>query len=91
MATADGDKTGGRQAGTENKFTGTVKETVLEVFQELGGKDGLLKWVKENKSNRRIFYTAFIKSVPRELFVANGDSPESLPFRMVIESEKEGQ
>ena len=88
MATEDGKKTGGRQAGTQNKFTGTMKDTFLEVFEELGGKAGFVAWVKESKANKRFFYSQLGKMIPREVYVANGDSPDSLPFKLLIESEK---
>lgn len=84
-----GNDAGGRKDGSVGKFTGSVKETILEVFEELGGKQGLLTWVKETKSNKRMFYSAFMKMLPREVFVSNGDTPDSLPFRVLIEGEKE--
>lgn len=89
MATKDGEKTGGREAGAQNKFTGTVKETILRVFEELGGEKGLLEWVQKSASNKRMFYSAFMKMLPREVHLQNGESPESLPFRLLIEKEKD--
>jgi len=79
------EKLGGRKKGTPDKFNGTVKEAVLEVFQKLGGVEGLYLWAAESASNKRIFYTAFMKMLPREVHIANGDSPEDLPFRIAIE------
>ncbi len=88
MATKSGEKTGGRQKGTPDKFNGTVKEVVLDVFGRLGGVEGLHSWVKESASNKRVFYGAFLKMLPREVHLANGESPDSLPFRLLIESEE---
>ncbi len=79
------EKIGGREAGTVNKFTGTVKDVVLEVFARMGGVDGLHEWAMASEKNKRIFYAALMKMLPRELYVGNQDSPESLPFRIFIE------
>ena len=85
----NGKKTGGRKKGTTDKFNGSVKDSVIDVFEKLGGTDGLYKWAAENPSNKRIFYSSFMKMLPREVHVQNGESPESLPFRVVIEGDKD--
>lgn len=47
---AKGVKTGGRQAGTPNKLTATVKEAVVLAAEQTGqdgkGKDGLIGYLK---------------------------------------------
>lgn len=73
----------------EQRANKTVKESFLNVYDKLGGDDALLKWASESASNKRIFYQMFGKMLPREVHVQNGDSPESLPFRVLIEGEKE--
>jgi hypothetical protein len=40
---ARGQKTGGRQKGTPNKVTQTVKEALHAAFDEVGGKDYLVR------------------------------------------------
>lgn len=82
------EKTGGRTAGTPNKFSKTVKDAFLEVFDGLGGPEGFLKWAQKSDSNQKVFYSAFAKMLPKEIHVANSDSPDSLPFRLLVESEE---
>lgn len=53
---ADGYKTGGRTKGTPNKLTRAVKEVLVEAADELGGKDRLVAWAKEDPSNERLFW-----------------------------------
>ena len=89
MATKDGEKTGGREKGTPNKFTGTVKEAYLEVFQRLGGVDGLHKWASSSEANKREFYRGFMKILPREVHLVNPETPNDLPFRLVIEGQEQ--
>ena len=46
-------KTGGRQKGTPNKFT-TVKQAFLDAFEELGGKDFIIKVSKTSKGKAAV-------------------------------------
>lgn len=57
----------GRQKGTPNKLSKTVKETVLEVFNELQKPDSpvsLQKWAKDEPTE---FYRIAAKLIPTEL------------------------
>ena len=60
-----GNRTGGRPAGAKNRFT-TVKESFLEVFEELNpdGKAHLLTWARENPGD---FYRLAARLLPREI------------------------
>jgi hypothetical protein len=53
----------GRAKGTPNKFT-TIKNAVLEAFQELGGKDYL---VRHGKFDFRTMSTMLNKAMPTEI------------------------
>jgi len=44
-------KTGGRKKGTPNKFT-TAKQAFLDAFEELGGKDFVVKVAKTAKGKQ---------------------------------------
>ena len=37
----------GRPKGSQNKFT-SLRDSFLEAFEELGGKDGLVEWAAKN-------------------------------------------
>lgn len=60
------EKTGGRTKGTPNKLTKTVKERVLDAFNELqeDAKANLVTWGKENPHH---FYQIAAKLIPTEV------------------------
>lgn len=60
---AHGRKTGGRQAGTPNKLTASVKEALTEAFDRLGGVEVLAKWAEENPGE---FFKLWVKILPRD-------------------------
>ena len=57
-------KTGGRKKGTPNKLTLSVKEAVLETFQNLGGIDHMTEWAQENPTD---FYRIAAKLIPQQI------------------------
>lgn len=56
----------GKQKGTQNKLTRTVKETVLGAFNDLqkDPKANILAWAKKNPKE---FYQIAAKLIPTEL------------------------
>lgn len=61
---ARGYKTGGRQKGTPNKATLTVKQALNEAFDRMGGVDALVEW---GESNRDEFYKLWVKLLPTQV------------------------
>lgn len=57
-------KTGGRKAGTPNKTTAEVKETLLAAFDGVGGLPALIEW---GKANPTPFYQTWAKLLPNEI------------------------
>lgn len=59
-------KTGGRKPGSQNKLTKTVKEHVLNVFNELQESEeyNLLKFAEKNPKE---FYQIAAKLIPTEV------------------------
>lgn len=78
---------GGRKEGCANKITGSVKETILDVFNKMGGAEGLYAWATECATNKRLFYMSFMKMLPREVHVQNDKSPDALPFNIIEEKD----
>lgn len=76
----------GRKKGTPNKFT-TLKQSFLEAFNGLGGTRGLIKWARRKNYNRAHFYAMVAKMLPKEMLINSDDSPEKLPFTVVIAKE----
>jgi hypothetical protein len=54
-------KTGGRQAGTPNKLSSSVKENIVGVFTRMGGVPAMVKWAEENPTQ---FYQIYAKLLP---------------------------
>ena len=46
----------GRKKGTPNKVSKSAKEAYVEVFERLGGADGLFTWARQDPGNLRDFY-----------------------------------
>jgi len=57
----------GRPKGMKNHFT-SLKDSFLEVFEKLGGTDGLLEWAKINR-NKSEFYRMVTKMLPANVAV----------------------
>lgn len=61
---ARGTKTGGRKAGTPNKISLSVKESVLKTYAAIGGDAQMAVWAQENQTE---FYKIFAKLLPTEV------------------------
>jgi hypothetical protein len=73
-------KTGGRQKGAVNKITKSIKEGIESVFQELGGENGMLKWVKKDPKNEDLFYSKMILSLIAKTNASDIDSSSTINF-----------
>lgn len=62
---ADGFKSGGRQKGTPNKLSRAARDAISMAADDLGGKDRLVAWIKDDPQNERVFWsTIYTKLVP---------------------------
>ena len=57
-------RTGGRQKGTINKTTASVKEALTQAFEQMGGVPALLTW---GRSSPDEFYKLWAKMLPTEI------------------------
>ncbi|MEP6960078.1 MAG: hypothetical protein ABI980_15230 [Nitrospirota bacterium] len=57
-------KTGGREAGATNRFTGAFREAVQVVYSRLGGHDAFLEWARTNPTE---YYKIASRLIPIEL------------------------
>jgi hypothetical protein len=73
----------GRPKGSVNKFT-NLKKAFLEVFERLGGVEGLYDWVAENKFNKRLFYQWITKMLPSSLVGEQDEKGEFKPLQVFI-------
>lgn len=76
-----GKKTGGRQKGTPNKLSTTVKDNFIAVFADLNGQDltHMKEWAAENPTQ---FYNLYAKLLP---FQVAGDPDNPLQVVSKIE------
>ncbi len=70
-------KTGGRQSGTPNRFTGQFREAVQVVYDGLGGHAAFLAWARENPTE---YYRIAARLIPAEL-----RSEEDRTINVIIE------
>lgn len=70
-------KIGGRQPGSENKFTKSVKEAFAEAFDRMGGADALVEWGKENPTD---FYKLASKLIPVDVSLGIQQIPQARAF-----------
>lgn len=61
---AKGKKTGGRKPGSLNKNSARIKDSILNVFDRLGGDEAFFLWAQDNKTD---FYKMTQKLIPRDL------------------------
>src|SRR3954453_15960074 len=61
---ANGRKTGGRRAGTPNKFTGDLRQMILNALGQVGGEEYLARCAAENPGS---FLTLLGKVLPTQL------------------------
>jgi|GEM_PF-5239440 len=56
----------GRPKGAKNKFTGSIKEMVLNALNDkrVGGEEEFVKWIIASKRNKELFYTWLMKMLP---------------------------
>ena len=66
MATATGEKTGGRKKGTPNKLTREVKQCIEQAFQNVGGVKYLERVAEDNPA---VFCTLLGKILPKDVNV----------------------
>jgi hypothetical protein len=70
----------GRKPGVPNKMSSTVKQNVIEVFQNLGGIEHMTAWATENPNN---FYNIYAKILPTQTELSGPDGSE-LPLGIGI-------
>lgn len=76
-----GKKQGGRKKGVPNKVSTTVKENVIQVFQQLGGAKAMAEWARENPTH---FYNLYAKLLPQDVHkTVEHKVPTSIVFNAV--------
>jgi hypothetical protein len=79
----EGSPEAGRPKGSANKFT-NLKNAFLQVFEDLGGAEGLAKWVKANDRHRAMFYQWITKMLPSSIVGEMDDKGEFKPLQVII-------
>jgi len=74
---ATGFKSGGREKGTPNKVTASIKSAFFLAFQDLGGWPALSKWAQDDPKNLTEFYKLASKLIPTEISGIDGGPIET--------------
>jgi hypothetical protein len=79
-------KTGGRKSGTTNKVTGLARDAIAVAAERLGGIDRLVKWVREDPVNERVFWgNIYTKLLPLQVA---GDPDAPVVSKLIIQWQK---
>jgi len=70
----------GRKPGVPNKMSATVKQNVIEVFEQLGGIEHMKQWAIDNPNN---FYNIYAKILPTQTEISGADG-SALPIGIGI-------
>ena len=70
----------GRKPGVPNKLSATVKQNVIEVFEQLGGIEHMKQWAIDNPNN---FYNIYAKILPTQTEISGADG-SALPIGIGI-------
>jgi len=81
----------GNQLGKENKRgpgkLTNLKHSFLEVYEKLGGTDGLYEWVDSNNRNKSQFYNMIHKMLPSNLTFGDEETNEiKLSIKKIVEN-----
>ena len=72
----------GRPKGSPNKTTAAAKDAIAQAAAELGGTNRIVKWVKEDALNERVFWgTIYPKLIPLQV---GGDPKNPLEIFVTI-------
>jgi hypothetical protein len=71
----------GRPKGVPNKVSRQVKENIISVFEELGGREAMTEWAKRDERNMTEFYRMYTRMAPIEQKIS-GDAEN--PIQMAI-------
>jgi len=69
MPVPKGQRYGGRQKGTENKRTRSIRAAIIEVFNDIGGIRHFAAWAKKNPDD---FYKLCGRLIPIEVSGPDG-------------------
>ena len=50
-----------------NKVTASAKEAFQLAFDELGGVQGMVDWVRLDPDNKKVFYGLYSKLIPQDV------------------------
>jgi len=77
----------GRKEGVKNKFT-SIKQSFLDAFKDerVGGTEGLILWILDNKRNRAMFYSWVTKMLPSSITGGDDEKGKPLPIRILLEN-----
>jgi len=74
-------KTGGRQPGSKNRVTESMRKDILSVYRKLGGQKFLLSWARENETEYvKQCLARVMPAMPRQALDEQEDAEFILPY-----------
>lgn len=81
-----GNSNSGRIKGKSNKQTASVKQCIINAFEEMGGVKNLTKWGMENQTE---FYKLWGRMIPHEVTGEDGGDIQ-VTIKKIVHSTKDG-
>lgn len=76
----------GRKPGVPNRITIQVKEALLWVAEEIGGRERLATWVKADPENEKIYWRdMFCRMLPLEAAVTHRNAMADMTHQELVE------
>ena len=63
----------GRPKGATNRIPRVAKENIIQVFDQLGGVDGMVAWATKDDKNKGEFYKIYARLLPIESNISGID------------------
>lgn len=64
----------GRPKGAQNNITSDCKQSIMSVYNALGGAQGMLTWAKRNQTE---YYQILAKILPKDIDLSVKELPEA--------------
>ena len=83
----------GRPKGVKNKLPAAVKEDMVWVYEQHGGRNGVLRWTKSSNRNLAVFYQWFVaKLLPSVTSIVGEEKGQTQfkPLNVIVNSNGDG-
>jgi hypothetical protein len=86
---SDNSDFGGRLEGSRNKISNSIRQDFHDVFDAVGGVEGMRQWVWSDIKNRKVFYQMYAKMVTKEVVTEDKNKSHDQFVKWIQEQEAE--